>query len=121
MKTLPPLKLQWTNSMAHKPTSLMGWRDRLLPAVRRRLDDYRGLSVEIYNDYASDNILLLACCGDRSHQGVLLTRVDIDGGIPDLIAIDNFDRIIAKVLPPQAPSEYDDIMAGQAIMDELRG
>lgn len=113
----------WTRPMAPKPISLMGWRDMLMPFIKWRISQCPGLSAEIYNDHNSDALMIMVQHESRSYQMPLLTRLEMEGNIPHAIAGTNLDYAISQVfLPPAADtSEYDDIMQGQAIMDDLNG
>jgi len=103
------------------PTSLTDMRDMLLPAVFQSVRMHLDLSSDIYIDFRCDclNIIVLNDRTSDRYEGLLMTRCEMQ--ISDFtLARLRLDEAITSVLPKIIDtSEYDEVLACQAAMDDL--
>lgn len=107
--------------MAPLPISLYGVCNFILPVIRDRKRRYN-IEIEIDLDYPIDCINIRSKNGDRYHSAVLVTRQQLDDNVWIEAVQDGLEYAIQAVLPRQSnqfADEYEDILACQAIMEQI--
>lgn len=112
------------------PTSLYAMRDVLQPGADAFAEHYPWLKLDINIHYQTDHLWLLGLNIDTGQQltSILMTRVDIEnrnyGKVRPLFEwmvreLEPVDPANITSLQDSLVQEYDDILEGQSIMDEL--
>lgn len=125
MKKYCGLKKRSTSSMAtsnayNNSYTLTNVRDMMLPMVYVRLGEGpEGLIVDLNVDH--DSLCIITKYDKQIFIGILLTRKEMDDNMAVHLVGPRLDEAIAAVLPPKNAfvDEYEEILAGQEIMDEI--
>lgn len=111
------------------PTSLSGTRDLILPVLLNVEGQYPGLHFMVETDFLYDHLVLkYVYSGIRGDIVPFVTRVHIDDNQVANAVSDGLDKVFRslnlgpyeyKPVMEAGAQEYDEIFAGQDIMDQI--
>ncbi len=105
------------------PINLSSVRDLLLPALERQVQKFPGLDFDIRVDFLTDNLLL-----GFLFKGTLVQKRITRKAIDDGMIVETYHQLVDEALMDLGliakpvimdEAEYNEIIAGQEIMDDL--
>jgi len=108
--------------MAPRPKTLIGWKDELLRVVTDHMGLYSNVSADLYINFPDNSIWIIVFNDNtkEKYEGLFISRLETEGNLPYMTALDRLHHAVAMVLPPVIDaSEYDEALACQEAMDDL--